>query len=110
MLARVAIRGRVAAERRAAGLARAQVDPAGPRFHARLALPLLGLEHLLDSGDVGAGAFRHGAGLSRLARSQFASVAPASYVVRKNARTSASGVADVRTASCGRTKMDISWL
>src|SRR5712692_1231507 len=60
VLARVLVRRRVAAERGAAALTRAQMHPARADLHALLALPRLRVFQLGCRANVGAGAVAHG--------------------------------------------------
>ncbi len=65
VLAGMPMRRRVATERRAAGLAGAQVDPARPNFHTFFALEPLGLPHGFDRGEVRTDLLVHAEGSRR---------------------------------------------
>src|SRR2546429_2051013 len=59
MLGRMTVGGAVAAQRGAALLASAQVDPLGADFHTVSALPALGVPHGCDCSEMGAGSVGH---------------------------------------------------
>src|ERR1051326_3537029 len=101
VLAGVAVGRRVAAQRDAARLARAQVHPARADPHALLALARLRLLHLRDRAEVGARAVAHTFNTLRSSSLRFqpASAAAASYVLVRNAVRSSSGDGAFRTAS-----------
>src|SRR5206468_11749989 len=100
----VLVRRRVAAERDAAGLTRAEMHPARADLHALLALPRPGGLDVSGRADVRARAVAHTGNSFRSSSSRFQppSVAAASYVVVRNAVRSSSGERDARTASYGR--------
>src|SRR5262245_10496059 len=95
VLRRVAVRRGIAAARRAARLAGAQVNPARADLHALLTFVCLGGANVFHRVDVRTGSRLH---RSSIARSQRASVAAALYVDRRNASSVSSGESAVLTA------------